>query len=359
MKAKFSQFIFILLICFSFFSFNLSQTKFTALKFDEFGDSSNDQLFEFNEINLSQRIERLAKQVKKQRGVKVYIIYYRARQLNDQQVNKAENWAGRTEYTVTYEANLKFEDVVSINGGYKERNTLEYWIAPKNAAPPKSSPTFDKSEAVVCKEVRVFSDTDRFNNYKTINFSAGTSFTTETGEAFRWKVSAGEITAGQGTNKITVDLKNVDDKHITASAEIDGLPFSCPKVGYTTVNLIKKPIQIDSAVRYNYSDLSARMEALRIALSNDPISKGYIIIYANRERGATGMERAIRSVKRIFSFLGLNPNRYTIIKGGYRDYDTVDTWLLQPGDTPPQPSPTVDSRFINFSKQTKKAVRRK
>lgn len=357
MKIKFSQFIFTFLICFSFVGFIFAQTKPVALKFDEFDDTSGDQFYPYDGINLSQRIDRLVKQAKKDRRVKIYIIYYRARQLNERDVYKIQNWADSTKNDVIYKANLDYEVVITIDGGYRENNTLEYWIVPKNAEPPKPSPTFDKSESVVCKEVRVYSDAD---NDKTINFTARTSYPPKAGEAFQWKVSAGDIIAGQGTNKITVDLKNVSDKHITASAETNDLPYLCPKLGYQIVDLNnKKPLQIDSAVRYNYSDLSARMEALRQSLGNDPIAKGYIIVYAARNGGTRDMERAIRSVQRIFTFLSLDPNRYTVVRGGYRDYDTVDTWLLQPGDTPPQPTPTVDSKFINVPKQTQKVSKRK
>lgn len=347
------------LLCLIFSAQTFAQTKPVALKFDEFTDVSDDYFYPSYEINLSQRIERLVKQARKNRRVKIYIIYYRARQLNDADVRKIENWADDTQNNVIDKANFDHETVLTINGGYRENNTLEYWIAPKNTEPPKATPTFEKSEAIVCKEVRVSSDINKYDKEESINFSATTTYPPEMGEVFRWKVSAGEIIAGQGTNAIIVDLKNVSDKHITASAENDDLPDSCPKLGYTIADLAKKPLQIDSAVRYNYSDLSARMDALRVALSNDPLAKGYIIVYANRDRGTADMERAIRSVQRIFAFLQLDRNRYTIVRGGYRDADTVDTWLLQPGDTLPQPTPTVDNRFINIPKQTKKAVRRK
>ncbi len=356
MKIKLTI-IFLFYLIFSAQTF--AQTKSVALKFDEFDDASGDQYYPYDGINLSQRIESLVKQAKKDRNVKIYIIYYRARQLNKSDENKIENWAERSKNDVIYQAHLDYEIVMTLDGGYRENNMLEYWIAPKNAEPPKPSPTFDKSESVVCKEIRVYSDTSKFDKDKTINFSAGTSYNSKAGELFQWKVSVGEIITGQGTNNITVDLRNVSDKHITASAESDDLPYSCPKLGYTIADLANKPLQIDSAVRYNYSDLSARMDALRVALGNDPIAKGYIIVYANRDRGAADMERAIRSVQRIFAFLALDPNRYTIVRGGYRDYDTVDTWLLQPGDTPPQPTPTVDSRFINIPQKMKKSVKRK
>jgi hypothetical protein len=359
MKVKFSQFIFALLICFIFIGFIFAQTKLIPLKFDEFIDVSSDYFYPSYEMNLSQRIERLVKQVRKNRRVKIYIIYYRARQLNDGDIRKIENWAEDTKNNVIDKANLDYETVLTIDGGYRENNTLEYWIAPKNAELPKPSPTFDKSESIVCKEVGVYSDTEKFDKDKTISFSARTSYPPKTGEVFQWEISAGEIITGQGTNNITVDLRNVSDKHITASAETNDLPYSCPKIGYTVADLAKKPLQIDSAVRYNYSDLSARMEALRIGLGNNPIAKGYIIVYAARNGGTRDMERAIKSVQRIFAFLALDPNRYTIVRGGYRDYNTVDTWLLQPSDAMPQPTPTVDNKFINVPKQTKKAVRRK
>ncbi len=358
MKVKILQIIFTFLICLSFFSFASAQKNVVALKFDEFDDSSDNQFYPYEEITLSQRIERLVKQVKKERGVKVYIIYYLARQINDGKTYKITNWATQTESEVRYKANLEDENVVTINGGYREKNTLEYWIAPKNAALPAPSPTFDESDTFVCPKISVDGDARGFDKTKSIDFFVST-FDSKAETAFQWKVSAGEIVSGQGTNKITVDLKNVNDKRITAFAEASGLPFPCAKVGYSTLDVDVKIYPFATASRYNSSELSAYLDAFMSELNNNPTTNGQITIYASRSGGVKEMNRAIESVKRAFRFRKYDLNRVNIVKGGYREYDTIDLWILPAGVEAPAPTPTVDGKFISVAIPTKKSVKRK
>jgi hypothetical protein len=323
------QTIFAFAIVFCFINFAFAQNKPVALKFDEFDDSSESQFYPYQEINLSQRIERFVKQVKKERGVKVYIIYYLARQIDRGEIYKIKNWADHTETEVRYKANLEYEDVVKIDGGYREKNTLEYWIAPKDAVPPVPTPTFYKSETFVCPTINVYGDSREFDETKLIDFSAAI-YNLKADVTFQWKVSAGEIVRGQGTDKITVDLKNVTGKHITAFVEASGLPLPCAKVGYSTIDVDKKMFPFAITTTYNSSILSANLDPFMSELINNQLSKGYIVIYASRNGGVKEMERAIKSIKRYFFFRKFDLSRVTIIKGGYREYNT-DLWILPEG----------------------------
>ncbi|MDQ6786940.1 MAG: hypothetical protein M3033_09050 [Acidobacteriota bacterium] len=358
MKLKILRFIFALSICLSFFNFTFAQKNSVALKFDEFDDSSDSQFYPYQEINLSQRIERLVKQVKKERGVKVYIIYYLARQINNGETYKIKNWASHTESEVRYNAKLEYEDVVTIDGGYRENNTLEYWIAPKGVTPPKPTPTFDKSESFVCPKIYVNGDARGFDKTKSIDFSVAT-YNIKAEITFQWKVSAGEIVRGQGTDNITVDLKNVNDKHITAFVEVSGLPYPCGKVGYSTVNVETKLYPFAITNTYNSSELSANLDPFMSELYNNQLLKGYIVIYASRNGGVKEMERAIASVRRNFRFRNFDLNRVEIIKGGFREENTVDLWILPEGVQVPKPTPTVNDKFIAAPKTSKKSRRRK
>lgn len=359
MKIKFSRFIFALSICFIFFNFTHAQKNAVALKFDEFDDSSDTQFYPYEDINLSQRIARLVKQLKKERGAKkVYIIYYLARQINDGEIYKIRNRADRTQSEVANKAGLDYEDVVMIDGGYREKNTLEYWIAPKNAAPPKPTPTFDKSETFVCPQLWVNGEGRAYAETKLVQFSVSKS-DAKAEPAYQWTISAGEIVSGQGTSQITVDLKNANNRHVTAFVEASGLPRPCQKVFYSTVDVDVKIYPFDSGTLYNYSELSARLDGFIMELNNNPAANGYIIIYAGRSGGFREMERAIRSVKNVFRFRKFDINRITIIRGGFRDADTFDSWILLPGVEPPKPTPTVDNKFIDVPKSPKNSRKRK
>ena len=129
----------------TFFLFTLTvftQEKPKALKFDEFDDSVENQFYSYGEISLSQRTERFIKQLKKERGVRVYIIYYQARTTD----SSNKTWINEIENDIRYNTKIKYEDVVSVDGGYKEKNTIEFWVVPKNAKPPEPpvpTPTVD------------------------------------------------------------------------------------------------------------------------------------------------------------------------------------------------------------------------
>ena len=351
MKFKLTIKIFLPYLCLSLLIPTIfAQEKPKALKFDEFYTSVKNQFYVYEEISVSQRTERFITQLKKERGVKVYIIYYQAR-LTDRFDGKIAYQADQIKYDVQNKTRISYKDIILVDGGYREKNTLEFWIAPKNAEPPEPTPTFENSESFVCPQIDVYSDSLGFYENGNVSFSVPTGdLKSVENPEFKWKVSAGEIIEGQGTNKIKVNLKNSETKRVTAFAEVGGLPLPCEKVGFLTIDVSSKAYQVDHAERYNYSDLSARMDNLAITLSSYPTAKGYIIVYASRKGGTKNMERAIQSIKNIYKFMKRDMSRITIVRGGFREYDTVDSWILFEGAEPPTPTPTVDKKFVVTNK---------
>lgn len=353
--------IFLLYLFFLLFTLTIfAQEKPKALKFDEFDTSVKNQFYAYEEISVSQRVERFIKQLKKERGVKVYIIYYQAQLTDSSNKNKIENRINQIEYAIQYSTKIKFEDVISVDGGYREKNALEFWIVPKSAEPPEPTLTLEKSETFVCPQINVYGDGLGFYENGSVSFTVPTyNLKSVENPEFRWKVSAGEIIEGQGTNEIKVNLKNSETKRVTAFAEVGGLPLPCEKVGFSTIDVSSKAYQVDHAERYNHSDLSARMDNFAITLSGYPAAKGYIIVYAARNGGTKDMERAIQSIKNIYKFMKRDMSRITIVRGGFREYNTVDSWLLFENAEPPTPTPTVDKKFVIPNIVKKSGARRK
>ncbi len=362
MKFRLTFNIFLTYLFFTLFALTVfTQEKPKALKFDEFDDSVGNQFYSYFEkkISISERTERFIDQLKKERGVKVYIIYYQAEIISNSN-NIIENRASRIIYEIQSKTQIKYEDVILVDGGYREKNTLEFWIAPKTAEPPAPTPTLDKSETFVCPHIYVYGDGLPFYETGIVHFSIPTyDLKSVEKPAFNWKVSAGKIVEGQGTSKIKVDLSNSDTKRITAFAEVGGLPLPCEKVGFSTIDVSSKAYQVDHAERYNYSDLAARLDSFMIMLNNNPTAKGYIIIYATRGTGAKDMERGITSVKNFFKFSKRDMSRITIVRGGFREYSTVDSWILFEGAEPPKPTPTVDKNFVITNPIKKTSTRKK
>jgi hypothetical protein len=329
----------------------LAQQDSRLLKFDEF-DDSQDVYYSVGETSLSERIKRFIAQIRKERGKKIYIIYYRARKTDYSSQYKISNWAARTKTEIDSATKLTYEDIVVVDGGYREKNTLEYWIAPKTGAPPKSAPTFTEAETFLCPNIYVRAEGFQFDKNNPVSFSA--SIYPKTEARFKWKVSDGKIIEGGNENDfIKVDLRDSATNRVTALVEVSGLPEPCEKTALTTVELGVKPFQYDSAVRYNESDLFARLDGFINVLANNPQMAGYIIVYASRSKGVRDTKRAVASVRRFFAFRRYDMSRITLIEGGFRESSTVDSWLVPPGAAPPIPTPSVDSRFIDVPKTTK------
>jgi hypothetical protein len=347
--------VFVLILTSQFFA----QTKLVALKFDEFDDTSEVNFYPYEGFCLSERIERFISQIKKESGKRIYIVYYKAQKTDKGNENKSYNLAEQTRWKILDKTKLEREDVILIDGGYREKNTLEYWIAPKNAEPPKPTSGFDTSESIVCPNIYVQGDGFEYDRSKIVKFSVYIYQSEPKKEfTYKWKTSDGKILNGQSTDAIDVDLSNTNTKTVSAFVEIEGVPYSCGKVGFTKIEIGKNPYIFDSAVRYNYSDLLARLEAFITFLNNNPTTRGYIIVYANRTEGSREMERAIASVKRVFAFRKQDLSRVTMVRGGYREYNTVDSWILPEGADVPIPTPTVAEKFIK-SPAKKKTIRKR
>lgn len=337
-----------------------AQIEPQALKFDEFEESDESQFYWYysKETNFSERIERLIKRLKVERKAKVYIIYYHARVTDVNSERRLDNKVDRIKYEIQYQTQIKAEDITEIDGGYRESNMIEFWIAPRNAHAPRSTPTLNKAETFVCPNVNVYSNAS-FDEPETVNFSVWDYDLKDIENySLKWTVSGGEIVGGQGLKSIKVNLKNSAVKRVTAFVEIGGLPLPCQKVFSRVGEVAGKILLIDSAERYNYSDLSARMDNLMVEANNNPTARVYIIVYANRNGGSKEMERAVKSVNNIFRFRRYDLSRITIVRGGYREYNTVDAYLLLDDAEPPHPTPTVNKKFIAVPAKPKKLTKR-
>jgi len=365
MKVKFSQFIFALVVYFSFIGFIFAQTKPVALKFDEFDDSAENQFYSNysvysgnEELSFSQRIERFLKQLEKERGAKAYVIYYQAR-INNQNVQRMfVNGANGIKNQILYNHRITVEGAVIIDGGYREKNTIEFWIAPKNADAPIPTSTLDKSETFVCPEIHVYGNIP-YDEAETVNFSISTyNFEKPNDYSLMWKISAGEIVRGQGTDKITVKSKESDLKRVTAFVEVSGLPYPCQKISSATAEFRRKLYLTDSFEQASNGDIKARLDGYSVELQNNPTAKGYIIVYGNRSQANRDLERRMQLINNYLRFRRLDVSRITLVRGGFRENTSSELWLSFDDNVQPIPTPTVDKRFIETPKQVRKPSRR-
>lgn len=350
---------FFLLICLAAVSFQtFAQNK--ALKFDEFDDSVNNNFFsEKNPITINERVDRFIRQINMERGVSVYIIYYTARKLESVEKHDVANLADSMQYRIRNHTKLKPENIMLINGGLREHNYFEFWIVPKSAEPPRSTPTFEPNEAIVCPFIYATNDRSAFHITKRVRFSILNYPEAPGGLKASWKVSSGTIVEGQGTGSITVDMTNAGAGRITADAKISDLPAGCENVRSTTVDVTETSYMISGGPFYNFSYLSAVVDALLIELQNHPDFSGYVIVYGARSGKPENLTAIVKNIRNALAFRKFDPSRITIVNGGYREEREVDMWLVPPGAKLPLPSPTIDKKFVTpVRKIKKKRVRR-
>jgi hypothetical protein len=135
---------------------------------------------------------------------------------------------------------------------------------------------------------------------------------------YNWSVSAGEITSGQGTPSITVTAPSDGTTNVTATVNVtidngSECPSCTPSDSETApvAGRIESTL-LDTIGPASDDDIKARFDALRIALSNDPSARGYIINYGT-PRDITRRERQIQKA---ISFLKIDASRVTVVSGG-------------------------------------------
>jgi hypothetical protein len=91
---------------------------------------------------------------------------------------------------------------------------------------------------------------------------------------------------------------------------------------------------IDTINAATKDDIQARLDALRIALSNDPTATAVIINYGTT-RQITARERILQQAIR---FLQIDASRVTVLRGTDRGTGIVtEVYVVPAGATPPTP----------------------
>lgn len=156
--------------------------------------------------------------------------------------------------------------------------------------------------------------------------------------SFRWEVSSGKITEGQGMLKISVDADwNSGGTSITATLAVLGLPDGCPRSasGSVAVTLHHTPVSIDEFGRLADGAIRKRLDKFFAELDNNPNNQGYIILYGT-EREMNARERLITDG---INFRNYDRSRITILRAGKHESGAVyiKLYRLPPGAENPAP----------------------
>jgi hypothetical protein len=159
---------------------------------------------------------------------------------------------------------------------------------------------------------------------------------------YEWKVSAGTIMSGQGTCSIMVDTTGLaNGTNITAEVTIKGLPCDCPNTASETGSVVLREIpweKFDEFGNLPRDEIRARLDAMIIALGNEPNAIGYVVLYGT-DKEIAAREKLIREH---IAFRKYDASRVRYIKGGANPRGEPGAWtrfwILPPGAKPPLPN---------------------
>ncbi len=195
-------------------------------------------------------------------------------------------------------------------------------------------------------------------------FKVKTTMIHTTKPEFKWWLSLGTITTGQGTDEITVDTAGLGGLVVTASVGLVGAPPDCKGSASITFN-VKVPGLIGCAFD-NYGDIKfedekARLDNFAIQLTNQPLSTGHILISAGRETfEREAEERLDRAKSYLADVREIDPNRIVTIDCGFSQELNAQLWVVPLGATAPVCSNSLEVPFseIKFTKPRPKSSKR-
>jgi len=155
---------------------------------------------------------------------------------------------------------------------------------------------------------------------------------------YKWKLSAGKIASGQGTNSISIDTVGLRNENIVAEVKIKGLSANCANTASEVGSVLAKlSLELfDEYGKLPYGEVAARVQNLYIQLGNLPNYQGYIINYGTDKEIAARE----RQIQRAIRFLKLDTNSVTIVRGGANPNGAgawTKVWVLPPGAEFPLP----------------------
>jgi hypothetical protein len=137
---------------------------------------------------------------------------------------------------------------------------------------------------------------------------------------YKWKVSPGKITSGQGSHSITVEMPECDCD-VNVLTEVNGLEAGCQKsVEWGIHDLCFYPVSVD-----NYGDIGRDEEKALLSKHVLTLKKGQCwqmrITAHGKEGDQTGetLARAEQAKEYIVSEHGVEADRVTVVDGGPQD----------------------------------------
>lgn len=161
---------------------------------------------------------------------------------------------------------------------------------------------------------------------------------------YKWTVSAGKITGGQGTPEVSVDAEG--NHSITVTVEVIGYPASCPnKASYGWI--VDRPSlrKYDEYGNLKFSEERLRLDQFATELQKEPNAKGYIMVYdGTNTRRIKARERGEKAKNYLVKERGFKEAQIVVVDGGHKEKFEVELFIAPAGASPPTATPTVDPK---------------
>ena len=187
-----------------------------------------------------------------------------------------------------------------------------------------------------------------------ITFTADVAYAGTSGLHYNWTISpsSARIMSGAGSPTITVDSTGLGSQRLIATLTVDdgSSDPSCRQTVQAASMIAPEqkkiigPSMFDECKNCTFDDQKARLDPYGVALQNDPSTTAYIFVYGGRTSPIGQVERLMtRARDYLIQQRGIDPSRLVIVNGGFREYDSVELWIVPRGATPPRATPTIQA----------------
>jgi PKD domain-containing protein len=177
---------------------------------------------------------------------------------------------------------------------------------------------------------------------------------------YKWRVSPGAITSGQGSSSITVNTVGLGGRTITATVDVFGLPAgSCSTASAiaAVMNEPSRPTIFDKYGDVSWQDEKSRLDEFAVQLKQQPSGRGAIIMYAGNP---TYEGEAVFRLRRAKNYLvrthGIASKILVTTDAGYDAELTTYLWIVPDGVEFPFAESKLPRSEIKFTKK-KRSVR--
>ncbi|HEX6650964.1 MAG TPA: hypothetical protein VF075_15540 [Pyrinomonadaceae bacterium] len=183
---------------------------------------------------------------------------------------------------------------------------------------------------------------------------------------FQWVASVGTITAGQGTNEITLDTSGLGGQTVTLTVGLSGAPPGCKDSASKTININVQALScnrpFDEYGNISFEDEQARLDNFAIQMSNQSLSGGQILMYAGQETYENETaERLARAKSYMADVREIDPNRIVITDCGFTRELRIQLYIIPPGVAPLSCDSSIEIPFseVKFTKPRPKSSKRR